>query len=90
MFAQGSGRLVPFAPASVGAGVAVLAASFETVAGSAVPAERLAAFFIGTSTVLTVVGTLIALVLCMPRRATATPMPYPSAAATIPATMSKT
>ena len=90
IFAQGSGRLVPFAPASVGAGVAVLAASFETVAGSAVPAERLAAFFIGTSTVLTVVGILIALVLCMPRRATATPMPYPSAAATIPATMSKT
>ena len=71
-------------------GVAVLAASFETVAGTAVPTERLAAFFIGTSTVLTVVGTLIALVLCMPRRATAAPMPYPSAAATIPATMSKT
>ena len=90
LFAQGSGRLVPFAPASVGAGVAVLAASFETVAGSAVSVERLAAFFIGTSTVLTVVGTLIALVLCWPRRATAAPMPYPSAAATIPATMSNT
>jgi len=90
LFAQGSGRLVPFAPASVGAGAAVLAASFETVAGSAVPAERLAAFYVGTSTVLTVVGILLALVLSVPRRATAAPMPYPSAAATIPATMSKT
>jgi hypothetical protein len=90
LFAQGSGRLVPFAPASVGAGAAVLAASFGTVSGSAVPAERLAAFYVGTSTVLTVVGILLALVLSVPRRATAAPMPYPSAAATIPATMSKT
>jgi hypothetical protein len=37
-FAQGSGRLLPFAPASVGAGVAMLAASFATVTGNAVPA----------------------------------------------------
>ena len=42
-FAQGGGRLVPFAPASVGASVGLLAASFGSVTGSAVSAERLAA-----------------------------------------------
>ena len=63
-FAQCSGRLVPFSPASVGAGAAILAASFGPVTGQYVPAEQLAAFFIGTSTVLTVVGTALALILC--------------------------
>ena len=33
--------------------------------GSAVSAERLAAFFVGTSTVLTVVGTALALAICL-------------------------
>src|SRR5215218_5989118 len=56
-FAQGSGRLVPFAPASVGASVALLAATFAPVTGTAVSAERLAAFTVGTGTVLTIVGT---------------------------------
>ena len=63
-FAQGGGRLVPFAPASVGASVAMLAASFGPVTGAAVSPERLAAFFVGTSTVLTVVGTALALAIC--------------------------
>jgi hypothetical protein len=64
-FAQGSGRLVPFAPAAVGASVALLAATFGPVTGSAVSAERLAAFFVGTSTVLTIVGTALALAICL-------------------------
>jgi uncharacterized membrane protein YbhN (UPF0104 family) len=63
-FAQCSGRLVPFSPASVGTGAAILAACFEPVTGTSVPASALAAFFVGTSTVLTVVGTALALVLC--------------------------
>lgn len=70
-FAQGGGRLVPFAPASVGASVAMLAASFGPVTGSAVSAERLAAFFVGTSTVLTIVGTGLALAICVRSQASA-------------------
>jgi uncharacterized membrane protein YbhN (UPF0104 family) len=62
--AQGSGRLVPLAPASVGAGVATLAATFEPVTGTAVPAADLAAFFVGMSTVLTVVGAAVAVAIC--------------------------
>jgi hypothetical protein len=62
---QGGSRILPFAPASVGAGVAVLAASFGPVTGSAVSAQTLAAFYVGTSTVLTVVGTALAVVLCL-------------------------
>ena len=57
--AQSGGRLLPFAPASVGAGAAMLAAAFEPVTGAAVPAAELAAFFVGTSVVLTVVGTVL-------------------------------
>jgi Lysylphosphatidylglycerol synthase TM region len=64
-FAQGGSRMLPFAPASVGAGVALVAASFGPVTGSAVSAERLAAFYIGTSTLLTVVGTALALAICL-------------------------
>ena len=63
-FAQCGGRLVPFSPASVGTGVAILAATFGPVTGTYVPPAELAAFFVGTSTVLTVVGTALALVLC--------------------------
>lgn len=63
-FAQCSGRIVPFSPASVGAGVAILAATFGPVTGTYVPAAELTAFFVGTSTVLTVVGTALALILC--------------------------
>jgi uncharacterized membrane protein YbhN (UPF0104 family) len=64
-FAQGGSRMLPFAPAAVGAGVAMLAASFGPVTGSAVSAERLAAFYVGTSTLLTVVGTALALAICL-------------------------
>src|SRR4051812_9900868 len=60
VFAQGGGRLVPFAPASVGAGAAMLAAAFAPVTGSSVPAAQVAAFFLGTSAVLTIVGTAAA------------------------------
>jgi hypothetical protein len=60
-FAQGSARVVPFAPASVGAGVAMLAATFASVTGTAVPVGELAAFFVGTSTVLTLTGAVLAL-----------------------------
>ena len=70
-FAQGGGRLVPFAPASVGASVALLAAGFGPVTGSAVAPERLAAFLIGTSTVLTVVGIALALAICLRSQASA-------------------
>jgi hypothetical protein len=70
-FAQGSGRMLPFAPASVAAGAALVAATFGTVTGQAVAAERLAAFFIGTSTLLTVVGTALALGICLVSQASA-------------------
>jgi hypothetical protein len=63
--AQGGARVLPFAPAAVGAGAAMLAAGFEPVTGTAVPADRLAAFFVGTSAVLTVVGTVLALAICL-------------------------
>ena len=63
--AQGGARLLPFAPASVGAGAAMLAAGFEPVTGAAVPADRLAAFFVGTSAVLTAVGSVLALAICL-------------------------
>jgi Lysylphosphatidylglycerol synthase TM region len=64
-FAQGSTRILPFAPASVGTGAAMLAATFGPVTGTAVPAGELAAFFVGTSAVLTVVGTALALAICL-------------------------
>lgn len=63
--AQTGGRLLPFAPASVGAGAAMLAAAFEPVTGAAIPAGQVAAFFIGTSAVLTVVGSALALGICL-------------------------
>jgi len=63
--AQTGGRIVPFAPASVGAGAAMLAGAFEPVTGAAVPAGQVAAFFLGTSAVLTVVGTAISLTICL-------------------------
>jgi hypothetical protein len=64
-FAQTGGRLIPFAPAAVGASVAMLAATFEPVTGTAVPVARVGAFFVGTSTVLTVVGTVLTVAICL-------------------------
>ena len=81
MFAQCSGRLVPFSPASVGAGAAILAATFEPITGHAVSASQVAAFFVGTSTVLTVVGTVLALAICAQASAKAGPSPAPCSAA---------
>ena len=40
VFAQCSGRLIPFSPASVGAGAAILAATFEPVTGRRSPPHR--------------------------------------------------
>jgi uncharacterized membrane protein YbhN (UPF0104 family) len=79
-FAQCGGRLVPFSPAAVGAGTAILAACFEPVTGTAVPASQLAAFFVGTSTVLTVVGTVLALAICVRSAAQASANAGPSEA----------
>jgi uncharacterized membrane protein YbhN (UPF0104 family) len=62
MLAQGGGRMLPFAPASVGAGVAILAAAFAPVTGTAVDPARLAAFYLVTSAVLTGVGIVLAVV----------------------------
>jgi hypothetical protein len=70
VFAQTSGRLVPFSPASVGAGAAILAATFEPITHSTVPPAQIAAFFMGTSAVLTVVGTALALAICLKSAAT--------------------
>ncbi len=63
--AQTGGRLLPFAPASVGAGAAMLAAAFAPVTGASVPAGQVAAFFVGTSAVLTAVGSVLALAICL-------------------------
>jgi hypothetical protein len=56
MAAQAGGRLVPFGPAGTGVSLAILAVAFGTVTGEAVALDRLAAFVVGTSAVLTVVG----------------------------------
>lgn len=60
VFAQASGKLLPFAPAALGAGVAVLAATFSSAAHQHVEPARLAAFLVGTTTLLTVIGVLAA------------------------------
>ena len=54
--AQSGGRLVPFAPASVGAGAAMLAATFGSFDRDRGPGRPAAAFFVGTSVGLTLVG----------------------------------
>jgi hypothetical protein len=60
MVAQAGGRLVPLAPVSVGASVGMLAAGFGPITGTTVSTETLAAFFVGTSTVLTLAGVALA------------------------------
>jgi uncharacterized membrane protein YbhN (UPF0104 family) len=82
MVAQAGGRLVPLAPASAAASVGMLAASFGPVTGTAVSTSALAAFFVGTSTVLTVVGlalsaALVATTIPAPAPAPAPPQPVP-------------
>src|SRR3954447_1216775 len=78
VFAQCRGRLVPFSPASVRAGAAILAATFEPVTGQTVSASQVAACFVGTSTVLTVVGTALALAICVQASEKAGPSPAPA------------
>jgi hypothetical protein len=56
MAAQAGGRLVPFGPAGTGVSLAIVAVAFGTVTGEAVALDRLAAFVVGTSAVLTAVG----------------------------------
>jgi hypothetical protein len=60
MVAQGGGRLLPLAPASAAATVAVLAAGFPGATGVHVGVPTVAAFVLGMSTVLTVVGIALA------------------------------
>ena len=67
-------RLIPFSPASVGAG-ADPRRDLRAVTGHAVSASQVAAFFVGTSTVLTVVGTVLALAICAQASAKAGPSP---------------
>ena len=61
MLAQSGGRVVPVAPASVGAGAAILAAGFGSATGADVTGGQVVAFFVGTSALLTAVGIATAL-----------------------------
>jgi hypothetical protein len=63
MVAQGGGRLLPFAPASAAATVAVLAAGFTGATGTRPDLGTLTAFVVGTSTLLTVAGMVLAAVI---------------------------
>jgi uncharacterized membrane protein YbhN (UPF0104 family) len=56
MIAQGGGRVVPLAPASVGAGAAILVSSFGAITGTPADPAALAGFYVGTSALLTAVG----------------------------------
>jgi uncharacterized membrane protein YbhN (UPF0104 family) len=64
MAAQCGGRLLPFAPASVGAGAAVLATTFGPVTGTAVSVAGVTAFYVGVSALLTLVGAVLTLAIC--------------------------
>ena len=88
VFAQTGGRLLPFGPASVGAGVALLAATFEPVTGTAVPSAQLALFFVGTSAVLTLTGAVLSVAVClaMARRRGALEALRAARAASVPTT----
>jgi hypothetical protein len=70
MLAQGGGRLLPLAPASVAATVAVVAAGMPSATGADVGTGAVAAFVVGTSTALTLVGVVLAIVIavCMAGR----------------------
>ncbi len=66
MLAQSGGRLLPLAPASAAASVAMLAASFGPATGAAVSAATVAAFMVGMSLLLTVAGAVLAVaVICL-------------------------
>ena len=60
MVAQGGGRLLPLAPASAAATVAVLVAGFPGATGVHAGVPTVAAFVLGMSTLLTAVGVALA------------------------------
>jgi hypothetical protein len=59
MLAQSGGRLLPLAPASAAASVAMLTAGFGPATGASVSAMAVAGFMVGMSTVLTLAGALL-------------------------------
>ena len=65
MLAQSGGRLLPLAPASAAASVAMLAAGFGPATGTHVATSEVAAFMVGMSLLLTVAGAVLAIaVIC--------------------------
>jgi hypothetical protein len=65
MLAQSGGRLLPLAPASAAASVAMLAAGFGPATGTHVATADVAAFMVGMSLLLTVAGAGLAIaVIC--------------------------
>ena len=65
MLAQSGGRLLPLAPASAAASVAMLAAGFGPATGTHVATSHVAAFMVGMSLLLTVAGAVLAVaVIC--------------------------
>jgi hypothetical protein len=65
MLAQSGGRLLPLAPASAAASVAMLAAGFGPATGTHVATADVAAFMVGMSLLLTVAGAVLAVgVIC--------------------------
>ena len=69
MLAQSGGRLLPLAPASAAASVAVLSAGFGPATGASVSAGSVAVFMVGMSTLLTLAGAAIAVaIVCLMSR----------------------
>jgi hypothetical protein len=65
MLAQSGGRLLPLAPASAAASVGMLSAGFGPATGATVSAGAVAGFMVGMSTLLTVAGGVLAmLIIC--------------------------
>ena len=65
MLAQSGGRLLPLAPASAAASVAMLAAGFGPATGAHVQTADVAAFMVGMSLLLTLAGAVLAIaVIC--------------------------
>jgi hypothetical protein len=65
VLAQGAGQLVPFSPAAAGVSAATLAATFGPVMHTAVASGRVATFLIGTTTLLTIIGTIFTAVITL-------------------------
>lgn len=66
MLAQSGGRLLPLAPFSAAAAVAMLTVGFGPATGTTVAAGQVAAFMIGMSTILTIAGAVLAVaIICL-------------------------